>query len=447
MSKVIIIEGLYKEYKLGVIGRGTLYRDLQSWWAKIRNKEDPNSIIGHQINSNTNKGNVLALKNINLEISKGEVIGIIGANGAGKSTLLKILSGITSPSKGTIKIKGRIASLLEVGTGFHSELTGEENIYLNGAINGMTKKEIFNKLSDIIKFAGVEKFIDTPVKRYSTGMYVRLAFAVAAYLDPDILIVDEVLAVGDRAFQNKALNKMGTVSKSSGRTVLFVSHNMDSIRKLCTKVVILNEGQIIDFGNTEKMINRYLNSSKDIRKNYNIVEWSKNDNGPGGSIVKLKSICTKNSKNIICSDFSINEEIIVEAEFWILKSGYQVLTLFNFSYNNIELFNSFDNYIKQNWGKQKSYEKGLYQARCVIPKNLLNEGTIDTNIVIFLPPGDIESSYQVMYPRGSASALSFNIIDDYDTNSVRGFYPYDWSPYVHIRPKTNFEIKKIEHKL
>ena len=207
MDKVIEIQGLYKEYKLGVIGRGTLYRDVQSWWAKLRNKEDPNTIIGRESDSLVNKKNILALENINFYINKGEVLGIIGANGAGKSTLLKVLSRITSPSKGQIKVKGRIASLLEVGTGFHGELTGKENIYLNGAINGMTKKEISKKLSEIINFAGVERFIDTPVKRYSSGMVVRLGFAVAAYLDPDILIVDEVLAVGDATFQKKQLIK------------------------------------------------------------------------------------------------------------------------------------------------------------------------------------------------------------------------------------------------
>mgnify|MGYP001159502950 CR=1 FL=1 len=231
MNNVIKIENLYKEYRLGVIGHGTLYRDLQSFWANIRGRDDPNSIIGNENIGINHKRNILALKNINLEVQKGEVLGIIGQNGAGKSTLLKILSRITSPTKGIIKIKGNVASLLEVGTGFHTELTGRENIYLNGAINGMNKKEIDKKLDEIVDFAGVEKFLDTPVKRYSSGMIVRLGFAVSAYIEPDILIVDEVLAVGDASFQKKAINKMKDVSSNHGRTVLFVSHNMNSIRK------------------------------------------------------------------------------------------------------------------------------------------------------------------------------------------------------------------------
>ena len=201
MSEILRIENMYKEYRLGIIGHGTLYRDLQSFWAKLLNKEDPNSLLG--TNSHNVKGKFLALQNINLVVKRGEVLGIIGANGAGKSTLLKIISRITTPSKGIIKAKGKISSLLEVGTGFHPELTGRENIYLNGAINGMNKKEVSKKLDEIVDFAGVEAFLDTPVKRYSSGMHVRLGFAVAAHLEPDILVVDEVLAVGDVAFQKK----------------------------------------------------------------------------------------------------------------------------------------------------------------------------------------------------------------------------------------------------
>lgn len=261
MSTVIKIENLYKEYRLGIIGHGTLYRDLQSWGAKMRGKPDPNSLLG-VANPNQGKDKILALKDINLEIKGGEVLGIIGHNGAGKSTLLKIISKVTAPTSGSIKYKGRIASLLEVGTGFHSELTGRENIYLNGAINGMNKREVKRKLDDIVDFAGVEKFLDTPVKRYSSGMFVRLGFAVAAHLDPDILVVDEVLAVGDAAFRQKAVKKMGDISKAGGRTVLFVSHNMESIRGLCTRAVLLDNGKIIKNGSPGEVINYYLDSAK-----------------------------------------------------------------------------------------------------------------------------------------------------------------------------------------
>ena len=260
MSTVIKIENLYKEYRLGVIGHGTLYRDLQSLWAKIRGKQDPNSLLG-SANPNRGKDRILALKDINLEVNSGEVLGLIGPNGAGKSTLLKILSKVTTPTSGTIKYKGRVASLLEVGTGFHNELTGRENIYLNGAINGMNKREVNKKLDEIVDFAGVEQFLDTPVNRYSSGMVVRLGFSVAAHLDPDILAVDEVLAVGDASFRKKAVGKMEDVSKDEGRSVLFVSHNMDSIKNLCNRVVLIKDGKVIKNGPTEDVVNYYLESA------------------------------------------------------------------------------------------------------------------------------------------------------------------------------------------
>src|SRR5476651_602766 len=231
MAKAIKVENLSKAYQLGNFGTGTISRDLERVWARMRGKEDPFLKIG-ELNDRTQKGSsdiVWSLKDINFEIEQGDAVGIIGKNGAGKSTLLKILSRVTSPTTGNIKVKGRIASLLEVGTGFHPELTGAENIYLNGAIMGMNKREIKRKFDEIVDFAGVDRYIDTPVKRYSSGMYVRLAFAVAAYLDAEILVVDEVLAVGDAEFQKKCLGKMSDVSKGEGKTVLFVSHNMGSI--------------------------------------------------------------------------------------------------------------------------------------------------------------------------------------------------------------------------
>jgi len=260
MTSVIKIENLWKEYRLGVIGHGTLTHDLQSWWAKVRSKEDPNSKIAPMLAGQEKQidgDHFWALRDINLEVKQGEILGIIGKNGAGKSTLLKILSRVTAPSRGNINIKGRIASLLEVGTGFHPELTGLENIFMNGAILGMSKQEIKSKLSEIINFSGVESFIDTPVKRYSSGMYVRLAFAVAAHLEPEILIIDEVLAVGDAEFQEKCLGKMGEVSRE-GRTVLFVSHNLGSVRKLCSRGILLDNGKVDFTGNVSECIDSYL---------------------------------------------------------------------------------------------------------------------------------------------------------------------------------------------
>lgn len=254
---VIKIENLKKQYRLGTIGGGTLSADLKSWWHKIRGKEDPNSIIGSkQYNNET----FMALNGINLEIKKGDTIGIIGGNGAGKSTMLKLLSRVTAPTEGSISVKGRIASMLEVGTGFHPELTGRENIYLNGAILGMSRAEVNSKIEQIIDFSECRKFIDTPVKRYSSGMYVKLAFAVAAHLDSEILVMDEVLAVGDMKFQQKCLGKMGDVANKEGRTVLYVSHNMNTVRQLCNRCIVLDKGTIKYDGDTETAIQIYLDN-------------------------------------------------------------------------------------------------------------------------------------------------------------------------------------------
>lgn len=261
MSETVIeIEGLKKQYRLGAIGGGTLTADLQSWWARIRGKEDPNSKIGSGVH--VKNETFMALDDINLKVKKGEALGIIGGNGAGKSTTLKILSRVTAPTEGTIKVKGRISSLLEVGTGFHPELTGRENIYLNGAILGMTKEEVDSKIDDIIDFSECRKFIDTPVKRYSSGMFVKLAFSVAAHLDSEILIMDEVLAVGDMKFQEKCLGKMGDLSGNDGRTILYVSHNMNTIRQLCNRCIVLEKGKVIFDGDTEEAIAVYMNSTK-----------------------------------------------------------------------------------------------------------------------------------------------------------------------------------------
>jgi lipopolysaccharide transport system ATP-binding protein len=261
---ILSVENISKQYQLGVFGSGTIGGDVQRWWYKIRGKEDPFLKIG-ETNERSVKSDskfVWALQDINFEVKRGEVLGIIGKNGAGKSTLLKLLSRVTGPTTGIIRSGGRMASLLEVGTGFHPELTGLENIYLNGAILGMTKAEIKRKLDEIIDFSGVARYIDTPVKRYSTGMKVRLGFAVAAFLEPEILVVDEVLAVGDAEFQKKAIGKMKEVSEGGGRTVLFVSHNMASIQNLCTRGIILSEGKLIFDNNVESAISKYLLQSQ-----------------------------------------------------------------------------------------------------------------------------------------------------------------------------------------
>lgn len=261
MSTAIEFNNISKQYRLGLVSTRTLSHDLNRWWTvNVLRKEDPYLKIG-ETNDRSSKGNseyVWALKDINFKVEQGDVVGIIGKNGAGKSTLLKLLSKVTGPTTGTIKARGRIGSLLEVGTGFHPEMTGRENIFMNGAILGMNKKEIQSKLDEIVDFSGCERYIDTPVKRYSSGMMVRLGFAVAAHLDPEILVVDEVLAVGDAEFQKKAIGKMQDVSKGEGRTVLFVSHNMASVRKLCNNGVLLENGGVKFIGTIEHTISKYL---------------------------------------------------------------------------------------------------------------------------------------------------------------------------------------------
>lgn len=305
---ILKAENISKQYRLGVVGTGTISHDLNRWWHKVRGKEDPYLKLG-EVNDRTKKANsdyVWAIKDINFEVERGEVLGIIGKNGAGKSTLLKILSKVTSPTTGIIKSRGRIASLLEVGTGFNPELTGRENIYLNGAILGMTKKEITSKLDEIIEFSGCERYIDTPTKRYSSGMTVRLGFAVAAFLEPEILVVDEVLAVGDAEFQKKAIGKMQSISKNEGRTVLFVSHNMAAVQSLCTRSVVMQNGTIKYVGNTDDAIQFYL---KDDNSNFDIEKLK---DRKGNGLVKLKKVevygSTKNTLPQTGSKFAIDFE-------------------------------------------------------------------------------------------------------------------------------------------
>ena len=264
MSNAINIEHVSKEYRLGAIGGGTLRGDLQSWWARVRHLEDPNLAIGTEAGHQKNE-RFLALNDVSFAAQQGEAIGIIGHNGAGKSTLLKLISRVTAPTSGTISYNGRIASMLEVGTGFHPEMTGRENIYLNGAILGMTRAEIARKFDEIVDFAEMGQFIDTPVKRYSSGMYVKLAFAVAAHLDSEIMIMDEVLAVGDAKFQQKCLGKMGNAANNQGRTVLYVSHNMSTIRQLCSRCIVLDHGQKVFDGGVEEAIGIYLGLAEQFK--------------------------------------------------------------------------------------------------------------------------------------------------------------------------------------
>ncbi len=382
MSEIILkIENLSKQYRLGVVGTGTISHDLNRWWHKIRGKEDPFLKVG-EINDRATKGKseyVWALKDINFEVKRGEVLGIIGKNGAGKSTLLKILSKVTSPTTGSVKSKGRIASLLEVGTGFHPEMTGRENIFLNGAILGMTKKEINAKLDEIIDFSGCERYIDTPVKRYSSGMTVRLAFSVAAHLEPDILVVDEVLAVGDAEFQKKAIGKMQDISKGDGRTVLFVSHNMAAVKSLCTRGIVLENGIVVFEGRADKSVDYYLQNNlinKLSFENNNLGKY-KNE--------KISFLSARLNSN---SNFSISDEIEISFNFELYENIERFnLSLVLYSIQNETVFNSIS--------PVGSLNKGNHIAKMIIPKNLLNTGIY---------------KIRILFVNNSKSMLDFNDI-------------------------------------
>jgi len=310
MSNIVIsVENLSKSYRLGQIGTGTLSRDLEVWWAKVRGKPNPLLKIGQTDHGNQDGQTLWALQDVSFQVQQGEVLGIIGRNGAGKSTLLKILSRVTAPTSGLVKVKGRIASLLEVGTGFHPELTGRENIFLNGAILGMSKEEVQRKFDEIVSFAEVDKFVDTPVKRYSSGMYVRLAFAVAAHLESEILLVDEVLAVGDAEFQKKCLGKMGDVATNEGRTVFFVSHNMGSVRTLCETGILLEKGKIKKNESISEVIDHYIGNNKSVDLNNNFELDNETENIPKYKFIRKISLFNSNSK--ITNSLFMDEDISI----------------------------------------------------------------------------------------------------------------------------------------
>lgn len=412
MSDIAIkVENLSKYYRLGQINNGTLYKDLQSWFAKKLNKEDPNGIIGKTFSDE--KDGFWALKDLNFEIKQGDKVGIIGRNGAGKSTLLKVISEITAPTKGDVYINGRIASLLEVGTGFHLELTGRENIYMNGAILGMKKSEITRKLDEIIDFAEIEKYIDTPVKRYSSGMYVRLAFAVAAHLNSEILIADEVLAVGDAAFQKKALGKMNDLSTGQGRTVLFVSHNMAQVKSLCSKGLILEKGSMIFHGAIEKAISVYSVGCKQIRhEDISLIRDLKVKRG-AGSVHFKQAFFDKEKYSIgedirfVLSVFSdqVCKGLHVSICFKSEMNEFVTSVSHSFSDDDVEknkIYNAVFNL------KTDNLRKGIYQVYLWVGDNAALNGVI-TNVEVL---------------DGLIAPL---IIEDPDNKKKNGFFDIDYT--------------------
>lgn len=387
--QVIKVEHLYKQYQLGQVSTGTISHDLNRWFHRIRGKEDPyEKITGENAREEkTNSNYVWALNDINFDVKQGEVLGIIGRNGAGKSTLLKILSKVTAPTKGTVKIRGRIASLLEVGTGFHPELTGRENIFLNGAILGMTKVEIQSKFDEIVAFSGVEKYIDTPVKRYSSGMYVRLAFAVAAHLEPEILIVDEVLAVGDAEFQKKCLGKMKDVS-NQGRTVIFVSHNLVAVKSLCQRGILMERGGITFTGSADEAVEHYMKANAE-QLNPSLT-FDRPTVALGNEFIKIKKVAVNPTNPFISDDISI------EFSFW------------NFSEESAAFlaFDLVDLHEEVVFGSGFKFEKddtNLCQGSCIIPKDLLNDGVYSINL--YFNSAEMRPLFNTM------NAISFEVAD------------------------------------
>lgn len=426
MEKEVIlkVENLSKQYRLGTIGTGTISHDLNRWWANIRGKEDPYLKIGES-NDRSSKGDseyVWALKDISFEVKKGEVLGIIGKNGAGKSTLLKILSKVTGPTTGSIKYNGRIASLLEVGTGFHPEMTGKENVFLNGAILGMTKKEIASKLDEIVAFSGCERYIDTPVKRYSSGMKVRLAFAVAAFLEPDILIVDEVLAVGDAEFQKKAIGKMQDISSGEGRTVLFVSHNMAAVENLCSRAILLDKGRVIMNDRTSKVLKFYLKEEKkQILKNELGIFNLDKDNKKKFGVKKIDLFCDCNQTSVIKSgsEFKILASVVSPMklfgpEFGIGISNDKEESLMRF--NNIHL------------GKSLLIEEGTSEIVLVINDfPIYKKGVYFINVYF----GDASGDYEVL---NNAFSIDVESTDVFKTGRP---LEEDYNKIVHKNIKIN----------
>ena len=359
-----------KAYRLGQIGGGTLKEDVSRWWAKLRGQPDPTLKIGQEHHARKMGEQFWALDNVSFEVKEGEVLGIIGRNGAGKSTLLKILSQVTTPTTGEIKIRGRIASLLEVGTGFHPELTGRENVFLNGAILGMTKAEIRRKFDEIVAFSDIEEFIDTPVKRYSSGMYVRLAFAVAAHLEPEILIVDEVLAVGDAEFQKKCVGKMGQVSQS-GRTVLFVSHNLTVVSSLCGRALLLESGRKRMEGATEKVVVGYVKSNTASGAE---VKWDNSCRKANDGKLRLAAARIL-SGDEMTADVEINKPTIVQYDFEVLQEGLNVCS-------SIHLFDKHGVWALCGGARSQVLRPGFYQHSCIFPANFLNDGMYSVSVIL-----------------------------------------------------------------
>jgi lipopolysaccharide transport system ATP-binding protein len=425
----ISVESVSKVYRIGMRKKHDSFREMVSDWFFSRFRR----LTGKSLLDENAEDTIWALKDVSFEVKRGEILGIIGKNGSGKSTLLKILSRITEPTKGCAELKGRVASLLEVGTGFHPELTGRENTYLNGAILGMKRAEIKSKFDEIVAFAEIEKFIDTPVKRYSSGMFVRLAFAVAAHLQPEILLVDEVLAVGDVAFQKKCLGKMEDVTKG-GRTVLFVSHSMASVGAICGRAILLESGQITFSGNVSDVISKYLQVHSD-RDPHGEESWDKPENAPGDDEIKIKAVRVSSNGKVV-SQSTLSDNIDIEIDYWTLKPdakaffylridtplGVFVLMSANTPSISLEL---------DPWSEHP-YPVGVFRTICRVPRNLLNTGLY--SLSVFCCYDSIHNKRATL-----RHVLSFTIVDD---GKMRKEYQGPWEAV--IRPRLAWRTTQLE---
>lgn len=433
MSSAIVFDHISKLYRLGTIGSGTLRKDLQRWWdVSVRKREDPWLRIG-ETNYRSQPGSsgiVRALDDICFEVEEGDVVGIIGKNGAGKSTLLKILSRITTPTSGTIRARGRIGSLLEVGTGFHPELTGRDNIYMNGAILGMRKEEIRKKMDAIVDFSGCERYIDTPVKRYSSGMLVRLGFAVAAHLDPEILVVDEVLAVGDAEFQKKAIGKMQEVSHGEGRTVLFVSHNMASIKSLCNKGILLEDGKLCYSGTAISTIDTYLSVQREMETSVCFEQ----DDAPGTEEIKIRKMYFTDSAGQTVHYGFINRSIALCVEYEVtsdIPAFTHGANLYDAS--GVHIFTTHDN----SHPRTGTVGRGTYITKLWIPENVLQAGTYTLSFAFMR-----YAPFQVIFH--SDPLIQLSLVDDLESPTRNSTYKNELPGL--IRPIVNWDVvEKTEH--